>query len=63
MDTADNTIVGSATVTVTGGGGAPGRHRAADSTDALFALPALEWIRPGHQNGSLAFWDDWTEAR
>jgi hypothetical protein len=54
-DTADNTIVGSATVTVTGGGNEPGSHRGGDSIDALFALLAREWSRPGHQNGSLAF--------
>jgi hypothetical protein len=56
-DTTDNSIVGSATVTVTGGGNMPGDHRGDDSMDALFALLATEWSRPGHPNGSLAFSD------
>jgi hypothetical protein len=41
-DTSDATVPGSATVTVTGGGGAPGPHRAADSADAVFAVLAPE---------------------
>jgi hypothetical protein len=61
-DTADNTIVGSATVTVAGGADAPSRNRGADGVDALFAMLAPEGSRLGHPNGSLAFWDGWTQA-
>jgi hypothetical protein len=47
MDTADNTIVGSATVTVTGGGDAPGRHRGPDCVDEFLAVLAADWSRAG----------------
>jgi hypothetical protein len=40
-DTSDATVAGSATVTVTGGGGAPGRHRGTDCVDEFFAGLAL----------------------
>jgi hypothetical protein len=39
-DASDDTIVGSATVMVTGGAGAPGRHRGADGADEFFAALA-----------------------
>jgi hypothetical protein len=40
-DASDDTIVGSATVTVTGGGGAPGRHHGPDRVDEFFAALVL----------------------
>jgi hypothetical protein len=61
-DTSDATVAGSATVTVTSGGGALKRHRGAGSVDALFAALAAEGSRRGQPNGSLAFWDGRTST-
>jgi hypothetical protein len=46
-DTSDATVASSATVMVTGGGGAPKRHRGPDCVDEFFAALAADWSRPG----------------